>query len=78
MLLVQQGYITSKAFSLWTNDDSASAGTLLFGGIDTDKFTGELVTIDLIASGFDGSSAVVDFSSLSLSLSLSGPFLSRL
>ena len=61
MLLVQQGYIASRAFSLWTNDDSASAGTLLFGGIDTGKFIGELVTIDLIASGFDGFPGVVDF-----------------
>jgi hypothetical protein len=64
MLLVQQGYIASRAFSLWTNDDRASAGTLLFGGIDTGKFIGELVTIDLIASGFDGFSGVVDFTVL--------------
>ena len=64
MLLVQQGYIASRAFSLWTNDDRASAGTLLFGGIDTGKFSGELVTIDLIASGFDGFSGVVDFTVL--------------
>lgn len=60
-LLVQQGYIASRAFSLWTNDDRASSGTLLFGGIDTGKFIGELVTIDLIASGFDGFADVVDF-----------------
>jgi hypothetical protein len=61
MLLVQQGYIASRAFSLWTNDDTASAGTLLFGGIDTGKFIGELVTIDLLESGFDGFPGVVDF-----------------
>ncbi|PMD13373.1 acid protease [Hyaloscypha hepaticicola] len=40
------------------------ASTLLFGGIDTGKFSGELVTIDLIASGFDGFSGVVDFTVL--------------
>jgi len=61
MLLVQQNYIASRAFSLWANDGSASSGTLLFGGIDTGKFIGELVTIDLIASGFDGFSGVVEF-----------------
>ncbi|KUJ13564.1 acid protease [Mollisia scopiformis] len=61
VLLVKQGYIASRAFSLWTNDDRASAGTLLFGGIDTSKFSGELVTIDLVASGFDGFPGVVDF-----------------
>jgi hypothetical protein len=61
MLLVQQGYIASRAFSLWTNDDSASAGTLLFDCVDTGKFIGELVKIDLIASGFDGFPGLVDF-----------------
>jgi hypothetical protein len=61
MLLVQNGYIASREFSLYTNDDTATAGTLLFGGIDTAKFSGKLVTIDLIASGFDGFTGVVDF-----------------
>ncbi|CZR56894.1 uncharacterized protein PAC_06783 [Phialocephala subalpina] len=61
VLLVQQGYIASRAFSLWTNDDQSTGGTLLFGGIDTSKFSGELVTIDLVASGFDGFPGVVDF-----------------
>jgi hypothetical protein len=31
VLLVKQGLIASRAFSLWTNDDRASGGTLLFG-----------------------------------------------
>jgi Eukaryotic aspartyl protease len=63
VLLVQQGYIASRAFSLYTNadNDAAVQGELLFGGIDTDKFTPPLVTIDLIASGFDGLPGVVDF-----------------
>ena len=46
MLLASQGYIASRTFSLWTNDDRSSGGMLLFGGIDTGKFVGELVTID--------------------------------
>jgi hypothetical protein len=63
VLLVQQGYIASRAFSLYTNadNDAAVQGELIFGGIDTDKFTPPLVTIDLIASGFDGFPGVVDF-----------------
>jgi hypothetical protein len=48
---------------LYTNadNDAAVQGELIFGGIDTDKFTPPLVTIDLIASGFDGFPGVVDF-----------------
>src|SRR5580704_10406506 len=61
VLLVNQGYIASRAFSLWTNDDRSSSGMLLFGGVDTTKYYGNLVTIDLVPSGFDGFTGVVDF-----------------
>jgi len=45
---VAQGFINSKAFSLYLNDLSASTGNILFGGIDTAKFSGTLETIPLI------------------------------
>jgi hypothetical protein len=61
VLLVEQGYIASRAFSLYTNDHRSAGGTLLFGGIDTNKFSGELITLDLQASGSDGFPGVVDF-----------------
>jgi hypothetical protein len=66
VLLVKQGLIASRAFSLWTNDDRAFGGTLLFGCVDTAKFSGELVTLDLIASGFD------NFDGVDFTLSLKG------
>jgi hypothetical protein len=69
VLLLNSGYIASRAFSLYTIADRSAGGTLLFGGIDTNKFSGKLVTIDLIASGFDGFSRVVDFT---LSIGLTG------
>jgi Eukaryotic aspartyl protease len=46
--LKAQGFINSKAFSLYLNDLSASAGNILFGGIDTAKFTGTLQILPLI------------------------------
>ncbi|KAK4031643.1 aspartic peptidase domain-containing protein [Parachaetomium inaequale] len=37
-----QGLISSKAYSLYLNDRRTDSGSLLFGGIDTDKFIGPL------------------------------------
>lgn len=52
--LVLQGIINTKAFSLYLNDLSSSTGNLLFGGIDTEKFTGTLQTLPLIPSTPNG------------------------
>ena len=32
--------INTVAYSLWLNDLDASTGSILFGGIDTEKYTG--------------------------------------
>ncbi|KAE9374550.1 aspartic proteinase precursor [Stipitochalara longipes BDJ] len=45
--LVADGVIQSNAFSLWLNDLDASTGSILFGGIDTEKFTGTLATLPI-------------------------------
>jgi len=46
--LVNQGAISTNAYSLWLNDLDASTGTILFGGVNTDKFTGTLKTLPII------------------------------
>ena len=46
-LMVDQGYIKSRAYSLWLNDLDAQTGEILFGGIDTAKFKGKLHTIPI-------------------------------
>ncbi|KAL0937359.1 aspartic endopeptidase [Colletotrichum truncatum] len=46
--MVSQKVIGRKAFSLWLNDLTSSEGTLLFGGIDTEKFIGSLTTLPLV------------------------------
>lgn len=43
--MVTEGLISSNAFSLWLNDLDSSTGSILFGGVDTDKFSGTLATL---------------------------------
>lgn len=41
------GLIQSNAYSLWLNDLDANTGSILFGGVDTDKFTGSLESVPI-------------------------------
>lgn len=43
--LYAAGYIKSRSYSLYLDDVAAKSGSILFGGVDTAKFTGELVTL---------------------------------
>ncbi|KAK9234929.1 aspartic peptidase domain-containing protein, partial [Lipomyces kononenkoae] len=45
--LQDAGIIDLVAYSLWLNDLDANTGSILFGGIDTGKFTGELAVIPM-------------------------------
>ncbi|KAK3334001.1 aspartic peptidase domain-containing protein [Cercophora scortea] len=45
--MVADGLINSNAYSLWLNDLDANTGSILFGGIDTEKFTGTLQTLPI-------------------------------
>lgn len=46
-LMMEQGVIATNAYSLWLNDLDASTGSILFGGIDTEKYQGDLTRIDI-------------------------------
>ncbi|KAF8477029.1 aspartic peptidase domain-containing protein [Kalaharituber pfeilii] len=46
-LMVEQGHINSRAYSLWLNDLDAATGEILFGGIDTAKYKGKLHTVPI-------------------------------
>lgn len=46
--LQNDGIIKTVAFSLWLNDLDASKGNILFGGIDTEKYEGDLTELDII------------------------------
>ena len=41
--MVQQGLIETAAYSIYLNDFDADYGNILFGGVDTNKYSGELV-----------------------------------
>ena len=45
--LLSAGYIARRLFSLYLDDVSSSTGSVLFGGIDTIKYPGELVSFPI-------------------------------
>ncbi|KAK3310865.1 aspartic peptidase domain-containing protein [Chaetomium strumarium] len=65
--MANQGLIGCKAFSLYLNDRRADSGTILFGGIDTDKFIGPLSILPLYKpAGGNYSSFEVNYAGISL------------
>ncbi|ANB15154.1 Yps1p [Sugiyamaella lignohabitans] len=48
--LVNQGYISHNAYSLYLDDLEASEGALLFGAVDSAKYSGKLYTLPLISN----------------------------
>lgn len=44
--LIESGLINSTAYSVWLDDEQATTGSLLFGAIDTAKFSGDLIRVD--------------------------------
>ncbi|KAK4462180.1 aspartic peptidase domain-containing protein [Cladorrhinum samala] len=48
--MVNEKLINSVAYSLWLNDLDSSSGSILFGGIDTEKYVGDLTRIDILAN----------------------------
>ena len=45
--LVSADLIKSDAYSLWLDDLEANTGSIIFGGVDTDKYTGQLQTLPI-------------------------------
>lgn len=49
VVLQQEKLINTVAYSLWLNDLDASTGSILFGGIDTEKYHGDLTKINIVS-----------------------------
>lgn len=49
--MAADGSIKSNAYSLWLNDLDSNTGSILFGGVDTEQFEGELKTLPIQAEG---------------------------
>ena len=66
--MVSQNLIKSRTYSLYLDDIDASTGTIIFGGVDTGKFTGTLSTFPInTAPGSVANQFVITLTGLSLS-----------
>jgi len=54
-VLVNSGVINSRVYSLFLNDNDDVSGSILFGGIDTSKYTGKMAVLDLLPSEYENS-----------------------
>ncbi|KAI0999760.1 hypothetical protein K3495_g8438 [Podosphaera aphanis] len=65
--LLNQNKIKSVAYSLWLNDLQSSSGSILFGGIDTAKYSGDLISVNVYPTSYrlGITSFTVAFTSLS-------------
>lgn len=45
--MVEAGLIQSPSYSLWLNDLDANRGSILFGGVDSGKYSGQLQTLPI-------------------------------
>lgn len=52
--MAQQGLINTAAYSMWNTDVYGQTGELLFGGVDTEKYEGDLTALPIIkqAAGY--------------------------
>ncbi|KAI1116038.1 aspartic-type endopeptidase [Nemania sp. NC0429] len=48
--LASAGLVSRNAYSLWLNDLNANVGSILFGGVDTEQYSGALQTLPIQAS----------------------------
>ncbi|KAK5102046.1 hypothetical protein LTS08_004506 [Lithohypha guttulata] len=55
--MIAQGHINSRSYALWLDDlnDPASTGTILFGGLDIEKYEGSLVSLPIQPDTYSGS-----------------------
>ena len=53
-VLKSSGSIKTQAYSLWLNDVKASTGSILFGGVDTAKYHGDLTVLPVLPDAQSG------------------------
>lgn len=70
--MVSQGLINTKAYSLYLDDLQASTGSIIFGGIDSDKYHGSLLQIPIVPDTANGTKVYAEFSVPLTSFSVTG------
>ncbi|TEY34127.1 hypothetical protein BOTCAL_0644g00040 [Botryotinia calthae] len=68
--LVSQNLIGARVYSLYLDSQDSATGSLLFGAVDTTKFVGELVSIDIVPQPLWNGSIL--YSALSVELAAVG------
>jgi hypothetical protein len=64
--MVQDGLIGSNSYSLWLNDLDSNTGNILFGGVDTARYTGQLETLPVQSENGLTSEFLITLTSLKL------------
>ncbi|KFY42028.1 hypothetical protein V495_04683 [Pseudogymnoascus sp. VKM F-4514 (FW-929)] len=64
--LASQEIISSNAYSLWLNDLDSNSGSILFGGADTERFTGALQTLPVQKTNTGYTDFLITLTGLSL------------
>jgi hypothetical protein len=71
--MVSQGLISAKAYSLYLDDLQASTGSIIFGGIDSDKYQGDLLQMPIVPdTDQNGTKVYADFAVALTSFSMTG------
>lgn len=65
--MVDAGLIKSNAYSLWLDDLAASTGSIMFGGVDTDKYQGQLQSLPVQTVFGQHAEFIITLSGMSLS-----------
>ncbi|KAM0236430.1 hypothetical protein ACHAPO_005062 [Fusarium lateritium] len=63
--LASDGVIASNAYSLYLDDLESATGKILFGGVDSEHYTGELVTVPIMKINDEYSEFYVKLNSIS-------------
>ncbi|CRG91008.1 aspartic-type endopeptidase (OpsB), putative [Talaromyces islandicus] len=66
--MADNGLINSNAYSLWLDDLDANVGSILFGGVDTEKYVGDLQTVPILQIPGENPQFYINMSGLTLSL----------
>lgn len=64
--MVNEGLIQSNAYSLWLNDLDANTGSILFGGVNKEKYHGTLQTVPIQKVGNRYSQLIIALTGVSL------------
>ena len=64
--MANAGLIKSNAYSLWLDDLQANTGSIIFGGVDTDKYTGDLQTLPIQKEFGEYAELIITLSSMSI------------